>query len=53
MELKHSGNKASATFFFPLIVPYGIETIFVTLKSFNPLKPLIVPYGIETQKLII
>ena len=32
-----------------LIVPYGIETLFVVL-AFLPVHLLIVPYGIETYK---
>ena len=50
MELKHWMNVASIYEDPLLIVPYGIETYYITnLKLWNYL--LIVPYGIETAVL--
>ena len=47
MELKRLIMKTVKYFFVLLIVPYGIETIVVTISGFFKFL-LIVPYGIET-----
>ena len=48
MELKHRYGYTDSNGFFPLIVPYGIETRISELTKKMDVNPLIVPYGIET-----
>ena len=50
MELKRSTSVTPCTFCILLIVPYGIETTFVTTFLECAVLLLIVPYGIETTK---
>ena len=47
MELKQNNEDERYEHDLLLIVPYGIETIFICFYSFSILL-LIVPYGIET-----
>ena len=47
MELKLSLMRRLSAAFILLIVPYGIETMFIN-RFFSGVVLLIVPYGIET-----
>ena len=53
MELKRFSAFSFSAFSFLLIVPYGIETIYIKSFSSIPVSLLIVPYGIETMKELI